>query len=534
MSEYSGLQFSEEEGRVTARLASSLEEVRPALDADTLRGLIMAAGYGECFLLDEALAKVAEAYQLGRVDFTLVVGERRDGSFRLEIAPDAMAAWVHLEPAYGGRSVHPEEIFAALGAAGVTYGLDPLAVETLCAAREPQHMQVATGLAAQDGEDTRFELLVAETRDRSPRVDEHGLIDFRELGAIPTVGVGQPLMRRVPPSNGVAGCNIRGETLEPQPGKNEPFADLLLGAAVSREDPNLLLASVNGQPVRRGNGVMVEQVLRVRNVDMASGNINFDGTVQVEGEVMPGMKVHATGHIMVAGVVDAAELDAGADIHIGGGVIAHARVRAVGSVSARFVENAQVYAGTVITIDDMALQSDLQAMRQIVVGAKSPERGRLSGGSARAMLLIQTPVLGAAAGGVTTVLLGVNPELEAQYQEILQRIEKQKEEESNLEKLIKHLSTHGDKAGMLEKVKATWQHAVQAWGALLPEKDELEKQLDLIAGAKLTVGVAVAGAVDITFGKKLLRVRQNCDAGEFMVDGEHIVFCAPSKTSRGH
>lgn len=532
MTEYTGLQFAENEGRLSVTVAPATE--RPPLDVDRLRQLVVEAGYAGCLLFDEALAKTVEAYNLGASEFSLGIGERRDASFTLEVALDAMSATVDFVPAYGGKPVTPDDIFAALGASAVTFGIDQDAVEKLCRASAPERGVVARGKLAEDGQDTRFELLVADTRDRTPRVDAHGLIDFRELGAIPLVVADQPLMRRIPPTNGAPGCNIRGETIEPVPGRNEPFAENLVGGYLSREDPNLLLASVNGQPVRHGNGVVVEQVLRVRNVDVTTGNINFDGTVNVEGEVMPNMKVHATGDIIVAGVVDAAELEARGDIRIGGGIIAHARVRAGGAVAARFVENAQVYAGTVITIDDMALQADLQAMKQIVIGGKVPDRGRLSGGSARAMLLIQVPILGAAAGGVTTVLLGVNPELEAKYQALLHRLEKQKEEEGNLEKLIKHLSTHGDKGGMLEKVKATWQHALQLWGELLAEKEGLEKQLDLIAGARLVVGVGVSGAVDLTFGSKMMHVRQTYDAGSFLVHGDHIVFTPASESAKIH
>ncbi|OQA29919.1 MAG: hypothetical protein BWY57_03145 [Betaproteobacteria bacterium ADurb.Bin341] len=355
-------------------------------------------------------------------------------------------------------------------------------------------------------------------------MDAHGLIDFRALGNIPTVTAGQPLMRRIPPTAGVAGRTVRGEPLDPVPGREESFAADLPGARLADGDPNLLLAALNGQPVRCGNGVMVEPVLRVANVDMTTGHISFDGTVHVDGEVLPGMKIHAAGDIVVAGVVDAGELEAGGDIHIGGGIIAQAKVRAGGSVEARFIENAHIYAGTAISIDDMALQSDLQAINQIIVGAKSVGRGRLVGGSARAMLLIQAPVVGAAAAGVTSVQLGVNPVLEAKYQEVLHRIEKQKEEEANLEKLVKYLSAHGDKGDVLERARASWQRAIQAWGSLLPERDALEKELALIAGARLVVGAGVCGPLDITFGKKKLLVNKTLDAGTFLLDGEHIVF----------
>ncbi|MBN9424053.1 MAG: hypothetical protein J0I91_16500, partial [Candidatus Accumulibacter sp.] len=86
----------------------------------------------------------------------------------------------------------------------------------------------------------------------------------------------------------------------------------------------------------------------------------------------------------------------------------------------------------------------------------------------------------------------------------------------------------GDKGGMLERAKASWQRAVQGWAQLLPEKDELEKQLAFIQGAKIKVGVGVSGAVDVAFGKKSLRLRRACDAGEFVLCDGRIVFVDPS------
>ena len=287
----SGLRFVEEEGRLSAIIEPATE--RSQLDIDTLRDLLAQAGYGGWFQLEESIAALVQRYNAAENDFSLQIAERRDGSFSLEIAPDAMLAWVSLSPPYGGEAVSPDDIYAALGEAGVTFGVDSSAVELLCKSTMPQRTVVATGKAAENGQDTRFELLVADTRDRTPRIDAHGLMDFRELGAIPMVEAEQALMRRIPPTNGVSGHNVRAEAIEPTPGRNETFAENLLGAYVSKDDPNLLLATFNGQPVRCGNGVMIEQVLHVGDINVASGNIAFNGTVHVDGEVLPGMKVHA-------------------------------------------------------------------------------------------------------------------------------------------------------------------------------------------------------------------------------------------------
>lgn len=524
MIDYPGLVFSANGNQLVASLHASAE--RPALDLEGLRAALSRAGYGQCVLSDEALATLVESYNSPGIELELTIGECRDAGFTLEIAPDAMQAAVSVSAARGGKALEASAVLAALDDAGVIYGIDQAAVNAVCAASAAQGAErvvVASGTPAENGQDASFELLVTDARDRQPHLDEKGLIDFRDLGEIPSVAAEQPLMRRIPPTTGTAGRNVRSEVVEPVPGNNLPFADNLVGAYVAGDDANLLRAVFSGQPVRCGNGVNVEPILHFRNVNLATGNISFDGTVRIEGEVLPGMKVRASGDIVVGGVVDGAELKAGGDVRIGGGIIAKSLVEAGGAVSARFVENSQVLAGTTIAIEDTALQSDLQANNQIVVGVKSP-RGRLAGGSARAMMLIQVPILGSATGGVTSLLLGVNPVLDAKYQQLQKAIDKQREDESNLEKLVKHLSTHGDKAGMLERAKASWQKSLQAWAKLLPERDALEAELALTANARVEVSASVEGAVDITFGKKALRLRRTYETGSFSLDGDHIVF----------
>lgn len=526
MTGFPGLVFAEVEDKLVARNQPVPD--RSPLDDKVLRDLLAQGGYGNWFLLEGALATLVARCNAVSTEFEVTVGERRDGSFTLEIARDASCAWVNLVPAFGGKAVTPDDIVKALGDAGVVFGIDEPALRQACEATVPARVVAAASVQPVKGDDTQFVMLVDLARDRAPRVDAQGLIDFRELGDIPIVEAGTPLMRRMPATAGVDGHDVRGMALRATPGRDVPFADKLIGVAIAADDPNLLVAAVKGQPVRMGNGASVEEVLTVKGVSLESGNISFDGSVRIDGDVLSGMKVRVSGDIIVTGIVEGGELEAGGNVQVGAGIIAHAKVRAAGSVSARFIENSQIYAGTVIAVDDMAMQSDLQALNQILIGLKSPQRGRLVGGSARAMMLVQTPLLGAATSGVTSVQVGVNPVLEAQYQDVQKLIEKQDAEQENLKKVVKHLAAHPEKKEIFERAKASWQHAVQAWARSIQDKDELEKELALIEGARLEVGLGVAGAVDLVFGKQARRLRQTFDTGVFSTDeGGRIVFTDP-------
>ena len=521
--DFPGISLSEAGGQVFLRCQPAAG--RPPVDSAALHALLVQAGYGECLLHEDAITSAANDCNTQQNPFALLVAQRSDAAMQVHIAPDDMAAEISITPAQGGKAAAVADAVRTLSEAGVVFGIDEAALRQACELGRCARLVVARGVLAQNGRDAAFETMIAQTADRAPKLDEDGLIDYREHGSIDVVHAGAPLMRRIPATAGVAGHTVRGRVLVAHPGRDQPFATPLAGAQVASDDPNLLQAAVTGLPVRVKYGVMVESILRVAEVNMATGNIHFEGTVQVDGDIVQGMKVGASGDIVVSGMVDGGLLEAGGNIHVSGGVIANAQLRAAGSVSARFAEGAHIFAGTVIVLDDMALECQLQSLNQIIIGAKSPQRGRLIGGSTTAMMLVSVPLLGSAKGSVTKVLLGANAELEAKCAALKLRIDKEKATEEGLEKLVKQLTATGDPKGLLERVKASRQHAVQAWGQALAEQAELDQQVALAQTAKVEVGVGVAGAVDLAFGHLPSRLRREFDAGTFAVGPEgHVVF----------
>jgi uncharacterized protein (DUF342 family) len=281
------------------------------------------------------------------------------------------------------------------------------------------------------------------------------------------------------------------------------------------------------------NGMLVEDLLSLDTVDMDSGNVSFDGSIQIKGDVMANMKVKVTGNIVIGGTVEGSELEAGGDIQIGRGIIAHAKVKAEGAVSAKFVENSEISAGTVISVDDMVLQSDLQALNQVVVGIKAQKRGRIVGGTTRSMMLVRAPQIGADdASGLTTVQVGVNPILEAKLQEVLAEIAKMEAEQENLKKAVQHLKANGDKNNLLPRAQAGLQQALQAWAKMLKEKNKLEEQLAMFQDARIEVTQVAEGSVALIFGKRSRRIQKPYDAGAFTLDPSgHILHIDSRGTS---
>jgi uncharacterized protein (DUF342 family) len=200
-------------------------------------------------------------------------------------------------------------------------------------------------------------------------------------------------------------------------------------------------------------------------------------------------------------------------------------VRAAGSVSARFAQGVKISAGTVIELQDMALDCQLDALNQILIGTQKPGRGRLIGGTTTTMMLLRVPVLGSPTSPITRVVLGANPELAAKYIALQECLAKQKQAEESLEQLEKQISSVGDPTGMLPRIKQSRQHALQEWGKLLAERNDLEAQIAAEETARLEITTAVDGAVDLVFDKQLVRLRNECGSGVFTKSPiGHILF----------
>lgn len=513
-----GISFSEADGKVL--LVSQPLPERAPVDRNMLRALIIEQGFADCLLDEAAISTAVDLCNTQQSTFGVEVAQRVDAVMVIRIEPDEMTATLSVTAPRGGKSATVPDVLAALTQAGVVFGIDEAAVAMACQTGQAIALVVAHGQLAQDGHDAVFEPLISGSVDRAPKLNEQGLIDYREHGDIPVVSAGTALMRRTPATPGVPGKTVKGRELPAVAGRDASFAAKLDGAETSAQDPNVLVAAVSGQPVLVTAGVMVEPILRLKEVNMTTGNIHFDGTVHVAGEVIQGMKVQASGDIVVDGMVDSGQLDAGGNIQVAGGLIAHAKLHAGGSVTARFAEGAQITAGTLIALGDMAIDCDLHSLNQIIIGDNSPQRGRLVGGTAAAALLLRVPLLGSNKAGVTKVVVGTNPELEARYAALLTRIESEKTVEANLDKLVKQLTAIGDPKHMLDRVKASRQHAVQVWGASLVEKQTLEHELELALSARVEVSVGVEGAVDLMFGHKPVPLRREFWPGSFSMDAQ--------------
>lgn len=472
-------------------------------------------GFAQFWIDEHALTALSEHSHSAETPFDTVIGERRDGRFELDFSDDNMSVWLTLIPPYGGEPA-TQAVLDAITQQGIVFGMLQSSLQAALAAGHAERLLIAQGLYPQEGHSTRFESLLPEVKERRPQIDKNGIADYRNLGQLLIVHPGDLLMRRIPAQPGTDGKNVKGEALAAQPVVDTPFAQGLSGVVTVGDDANLLQADITGQPVKVSAGIMVNPVLVVDTVDLHTGNINFEGTVQVLNDIKAGMHVLATADVMVGGVIEAAEVKAGGDVVVTGGIVGRtdghtdeatqtpALVHADGTVSARFAENAIIHSDHAILIQDIAVECELTAEEQILLGKAGSKYGHLVGGTAKAKKLIKALVLGAPSGTATRLVVGQDPPLYKQLASNGYALAKlQPELKSLLQLLVRYYSHPEDyPVALRSKLEQTRQMLQAQLNQLTAERKLLTAAVKQLEQACIEVGKDLYIGVEVEIGAK--------------------------------
>ena len=214
--------------------------------------------------------------------------------------------------------------------------------------------------------------------------EETGALNYRKPAAERSVHADQRLATVHAPQPGEDGIDVFGNRVA---GKKGRSTHLRAGRNV-RQEGDEYYASRDGRIQWDRKSLSVDEVLVVRGgVGLKSGDIDHLGTVIVEGDVGPRSVVRATGDIEVEGIIEQADVEAGGNLVVRGGIMGRGidKILVEGRVQAKFVIDSEVEAEHDILIDREIVQSRVKSM-----GSISIPNGRIVGGEtvARAGFLV--------------------------------------------------------------------------------------------------------------------------------------------------
>ena len=330
----------------------------------------------------------------------------------VDVSRDRMKVTVRYDTKNGSRLPTFDMVMEALSEKGVTYGIDEEEIRRGIESLAP--FVAANGKPPVNGEnayiDRKFDL---GTKGR-PVMDEYDRVDYKNLNLFVLVKANDTLAIRIPQTKGTPGKNVFGDAVPAQNGRPIPMPD---GKNTKVLGEHQLIATINGQIVDTGSKISVDPRLEIKGaVGVGTGDIDFDGSIKINGDVKPGFVVKATGDIEIKGNVDGGEVT-GRSVIVSGGVVGanRGKVKADHDVRAAFAENAIIEAGRDIYIADVSLHSTLRAGKKIVVEGK---HGQITGGLTVSGEEVTAKVIGNQAYVITRVSVGVDPNLQKEYHEV--------------------------------------------------------------------------------------------------------------------
>lgn len=431
----------------------------------------------------------------------------RDGLVRVETSSNKMEGYLIIEPPEGnGKWPTVQEALETLKSANIVFGVDETAVREAISFRKLQPQLIASGQPPVAGTDAEFRLLFQLTPgEQSLTEDHYGRVDYRDVQTVQNVVVGEVLAEKIPATPGEPGYDVFGNQLEPVPGKDKT---LKLGKnVVMTNDGMRAVSTINGEPSYSGGKLSVFPIHEVKgDVNFQTGNINFRGSVVVRGNVDAGFKVEADGDIIVHGMIEAADLVAGGNITIYGGIsgMDKAQVTCVGDFSAKYVEHASINCDGNVMIKEAIMYCQVNADGKISVDSG---KGLIVGGILRAGEEISAKIIGSKFGTVTEMEVGVRPKMKIEFQELEDQIKENKISLDKAEKAVALLEKSPylpkDRQDMYQNLlKTTYVVKGQIAQAEARRKELLEEMVVLSKEkARIRVRDTIFPGVRITIGK---------------------------------
>lgn len=335
-----------------------------------------------------------------------------------------------------------QDLEAELTKEKIVFGIDEEILKLIIKEqRRDEFIKVAEGVEKINGEDAliimNIEIISADKEFRGKQ-NEKGQIDFKSLNLFTMVKKGDVIATKIPLTEGVAGKNVYGEDLLPVSGKDKI---LRTGKnTVTSDDGLQIIAEIDGMIVREQDKISVMEIYKVGNVGVDTGNIDFNGSVIVSGDVLSGYSVNATGNIEVSGNVELAKLKAGGDIIIKGGIAGHSegKIESKGCMSAKFAESVEIVAEGDITINEEIINCKIFCGGIIRTINK---KGHIIGGEIVAAKGIDTGNIGSPYGVKTFVEAGNNPLLVKVIEDRDREISELKTKLSEIDKTILYLES---------------------------------------------------------------------------------------------
>ena len=380
-----------------------------------------------------------QAKQAEHRDFQLEMLEeqaRQASECVVTVSQDKMEAYITLEK---GTVKSKNEIMRLLAKENVVFGIRQDEIEKKLKEAEQGTVRflAAEGVRPERGRDGYYEFFFRTGIPQIPAIRQDGSIDYQNTVYFEQVKAGQVIAVYHEAQPGIGGRMVDGTELPAQGGQEK---QMLKGRGfLLSQDKKTYIARESGKIELKNNEITIQPLLVVTEVTISTGNLRFNGSIWVKGNVGSGVVIQSKDELIIEGNVEAAHLQSGKRIVIKNGVSGGglAVIESAEDIHGKFFESATLTANGGIYAN-YVMSSNMIAGKEIVI---SGSKGAIIGGNAAAVNGIKAHHIGNRAGLLTNISLGVSKAM----------IEKEEEAEIKLKKFQSELEIFEEAYRKLQK-----------------------------------------------------------------------------------
>ncbi|MDD5104546.1 MAG: FapA family protein [Desulfuromonadaceae bacterium] len=419
-------------------------------------------------------------------------------SLFLKIPDNALECRCSYVPRELGSMMTRDEFTGYLKQHNVKTGIDLEACDDFAikaaAGQQLIDVLIASGAPPINGVDEYIQFTIQATPDIE-NCDDADEMDMYAVQTFINVTTGTEIGRIIPAGDGTPGENIRGVPIPPTPGKPMTVA---IGKGISvEEDGTLLIAATTGRICQTANEISVEEEYLVKgDVNFRIGSINFEGVVEVRGDVLDNFNITAAKGLTVTGNIGVSTIVSdGSIIFCGMDGQSKGRIICGGTLRAQFIHDVDIEcAGDVIVAVEIH-NCTIKTLGRIVV-----DKGAISGGSCTALRGIEAKKLGSASSLHTYLHAG------ADYRDV-----------ELLDGLLQELSEANKKAG--ETNLPTELAEIRKTTAALTENiTAIRAKADERANAKINAKAVIYENVHLTLGSVTEMIYEKKDGPHSVIE----------------
>ncbi len=455
------------------------------------------------------------------------------GKLQVVIAPDNMAASIDkFDPAWYASeefAVTGQWIDQELTRLGIHGGRqDNLMLAIEDAIKNKQDLSGMPVVAGDPGQGGLSPYLYKAYKEGIKVTNPDDVLDMREMQQRTLVKTGQMIAEVRFKQVAIPGKDIFGKATPPPP---DAVLEVAIGEGVEARGTQYY-ATIDGIPVVDPESITLSKVfVHKGDVNLRSGNIRFDGNVEITGAIDSGATVEVSGDLIVGGTIRDAFVKVGGDLEARMGIVTGetGRVHVRNNVLADFIENSTVVCGGNMRVKKVLLNS------RVVVGGElqaSKKNGIVAGGLISVRNFLSTGKLGFPKGGVTTVNVGVDWKIELKIRIRTARLERVTKVNEDDRQTLRELSRRKDNQ-LAEKHREKMEELKQriTKGRLLVEKltkalEDARAKLTYDPDAKIFVAETLYANCKLTVGGSPVLVTQDVVAVKVIskkIRGSHIL-----------